>query len=159
LSELSCVQISDKGWHSRFKRSLQAALLLLAIQATATNGYFLAGVMENGFQGAGGVGIALPLDSLTVATNPAGLTAVGRRAELRRRDISSAAPRCNARCKAARRRIRWQRFRPFTCRKIAPADTFNASAGRVWRFTATRSRYQLPIPILMRVSAHRGPAG
>jgi len=52
-----------------------AALLLLARQASATNGYFLEGYGTDS-KAQAGVGIALPLDSLTVATNPAGLTAV-----------------------------------------------------------------------------------
>jgi long-chain fatty acid transport protein len=52
-----------------------AALLLLARQASATNGYFLEGYGTDS-KAQAGVGIALPLDSLTVATNPAGLTAI-----------------------------------------------------------------------------------
>ena len=57
------------------KRLGLAALLLVAQQATATNGYFLEGYGTDS-KAQAGVGIALPLDSLTVATNPAGLTAV-----------------------------------------------------------------------------------
>ena len=57
------------------KRLAPAALLLLAHQATATNGYFLQGYGTDS-KAQAGVGVALPLDSLTVATNPAGLTAV-----------------------------------------------------------------------------------
>jgi long-chain fatty acid transport protein len=52
-----------------------AGLLLVAQQAAATNGYFLEGYGTNS-KAQGGVGIALPLDSLTVATNPAGLTEI-----------------------------------------------------------------------------------
>ncbi len=52
-----------------------AVLLLIAQEATATNGYFLEGYGTNS-KAQAGVGIALPLDSLTVATNPAGLTDV-----------------------------------------------------------------------------------
>jgi long-chain fatty acid transport protein len=57
------------------KRLGFAALLLIARQAVATNGYFLEGYGTDS-KAQAGVGIALPLDSLTVATNPAGLTAV-----------------------------------------------------------------------------------
>jgi long-chain fatty acid transport protein len=57
------------------KRLRLAALLLLARQASATNGYFLEGYGTDS-KAQAGVGIALPLDSLTVATNPAGLTVV-----------------------------------------------------------------------------------
>jgi long-chain fatty acid transport protein len=52
-----------------------AALVLLARPASATNGYFLEGYGTDS-KAQAGVGIALPLDSLTVATNPAGLTVV-----------------------------------------------------------------------------------
>jgi long-chain fatty acid transport protein len=50
-------------------------LLLLAQESSATNGYFLEGYGTN-TKAQAGVGIALPLDSLTIATNPAGLTAI-----------------------------------------------------------------------------------
>jgi long-chain fatty acid transport protein len=52
-----------------------AVLLLAAQEAAATNGYFLEGYGTSS-KAQAGVGIALPLDSLTVATNPAGLTAI-----------------------------------------------------------------------------------
>jgi long-chain fatty acid transport protein len=52
-----------------------ALLLVVAQQANATNGYFLEGYGTDS-KAQAGVGIALPLDSLTVATNPAGLTAI-----------------------------------------------------------------------------------
>ena len=52
-----------------------AVLLVFAREANATNGYFLEGYGTNS-KAQAGVGIALPLDSLTVATNPAGLTAI-----------------------------------------------------------------------------------
>jgi long-chain fatty acid transport protein len=52
-----------------------ALLLVVARHANATNGYFLEGYGTNS-KAQAGVGIALPLDSLTVATNPAGLTAI-----------------------------------------------------------------------------------
>jgi len=51
------------------------ALLLGTPAAWGTNGYFLPGYGTNS-KAQAGVGIALPLDSLTVATNPAGLTEV-----------------------------------------------------------------------------------
>jgi hypothetical protein len=44
------------------------ALLLLARQASATNGYFLEGYGTDSKAQAGG--IALPLGSLTIASNP-----------------------------------------------------------------------------------------
>jgi long-chain fatty acid transport protein len=52
-----------------------AVLIAAAEQASATNGYFLEGYGTDA-KAQAGVGIALPLDSLTVATNPAGLAAV-----------------------------------------------------------------------------------
>lgn len=52
-----------------------AAMIVVARQANATNGYFLEGYGTNS-KAQAGVAIALPQDSLTVATNPAGLTAV-----------------------------------------------------------------------------------
>jgi len=59
-----------------FKKLLGVAgLFVIAQQASATNGYFLEGYGTN-TKAQGGVGIALPLDSLTIATNPAGLTEV-----------------------------------------------------------------------------------
>jgi long-chain fatty acid transport protein len=57
------------------KRLGAVVLLLITQQASATNGYFLEGYGTDS-KAQAGVGIALPLDSLTVATNPAGLTAV-----------------------------------------------------------------------------------
>jgi long-chain fatty acid transport protein len=58
------------------RRSFALAILLLGAQgANATNGYFLQGYGTDS-KAQAGVGIALPLDSLTIATNPAGLTAV-----------------------------------------------------------------------------------
>jgi hypothetical protein len=59
----------------RLKPLGAAALLLIAQQAAATNGYFSEGYGTNS-KAQAGVGIALPLDSLTIATNPAGLTEV-----------------------------------------------------------------------------------
>jgi long-chain fatty acid transport protein len=50
-------------------------LLLIAQDAAATNGYFLEGYGTNS-KAQAGVGIAVPLDALTIATNPAGLTDV-----------------------------------------------------------------------------------
>lgn len=51
------------------------AAMVAAPDANATNGYFLEGYGTDS-KGQAGVAIALPLDSLTVATNPAGLTAI-----------------------------------------------------------------------------------
>jgi long-chain fatty acid transport protein len=52
-----------------------AGLFLLAQESSATNGYFLEGYGTN-TKAQAGVGIALPLDALTIATNPAGLTGI-----------------------------------------------------------------------------------
>jgi len=53
----------------------------LATPALATNGYFSHGYGVKS-QGIGGVGIALPQDTLAAATNPAGLGLVGDRADV-----------------------------------------------------------------------------
>jgi long-chain fatty acid transport protein len=52
-----------------------------ASPALATNGYFSHGYGVKS-QGLGGVGIALPQDSLAAATNPAGLGLVGDRVDV-----------------------------------------------------------------------------
>jgi long-chain fatty acid transport protein len=52
---------------------LTTTLLLVAFDAQATNGYFSDGYGIKA-EGVAGVGIAFPQDSLTIATNPAGLT-------------------------------------------------------------------------------------
>jgi long-chain fatty acid transport protein len=54
---------------------------LVPFIAHATNGYFSHGYGAKA-QGIGGVGIALPQDTLAAATNPAGTAAVGDRADL-----------------------------------------------------------------------------
>jgi len=58
--------------------SVFLAGLLSGLPAWATNGYF-----SNGYgvqsQGLGGTGIALPLDGLAAATNPAGIALIGNR--------------------------------------------------------------------------------
>ena len=61
--------------------SLAALGLALPGVAWATDGYFLNG---NGAKakGAGGVGIALPQDSMAIATNPAAVTEVGHRLDI-----------------------------------------------------------------------------
>ncbi|HWU35293.1 MAG TPA: outer membrane protein transport protein [Methylovorus sp.] len=64
--------------HSVFWLPLIAAIPL---QAHATDGYFSHGYGVKS-QGAGGVGIALPQDTLSVAANPAGLTAIGNRLDI-----------------------------------------------------------------------------
>jgi len=53
-----------------------AGLLLAALSAQATNGYLAHGYGVKS-KGQAGVGIASPQDALTIATNPAGLVAVG----------------------------------------------------------------------------------
>jgi len=64
------------------KRRVAAGFLLVfgavALPAHATNGYFMHGY-GTASKAMGGVGYALPQDSLTVATNPAGLSLVGDR--------------------------------------------------------------------------------
>jgi len=60
---------------------LTLATLLAASQAQATDGYFAPGYGVKS-QGAGGVGYALPQDTLTVATNPAGLVWIGDRIDI-----------------------------------------------------------------------------
>jgi long-chain fatty acid transport protein len=52
---------------------LTTALLFVALDAHATNGYFSDGYGIKA-EGVAGVGIAFPQDSLTIATNPVGLT-------------------------------------------------------------------------------------
>jgi long-chain fatty acid transport protein len=54
---------------------------LTSNDANATNGYFAHGYSIKN-KALAGAGVALPLDSLTVSTNPAGLTEVGHRVDL-----------------------------------------------------------------------------
>jgi long-chain fatty acid transport protein len=65
-----------------FKHSVLAIATAVALGAVgtahATNGYFSHGYGTKQ-KGAGGVGAALPQDSLIIATNPAGITALGSR--------------------------------------------------------------------------------
>ncbi len=60
---------------------LTLATMLAASQAPATDGYFSPGYGVKS-QGAGGVGYALPQDTLTIATNPAGLAWIGDRIDI-----------------------------------------------------------------------------
>lgn len=53
-------------------------LIVFVNHAFATNGYFQHGYGIKS-QGMGGVGIALPQDSLTAAINPAGMGLIGNR--------------------------------------------------------------------------------
>lgn len=53
----------------------------IPLQAHATDGYFSHGYGVKA-QGAGGVGIALPQDTLSIAANPAGLAAIGNRLDI-----------------------------------------------------------------------------
>lgn len=64
-----------------FQRILSLSALLTAFHAHATDGYFAHGYGVKS-QGAGGVGIALPQDTLVIAANPAGLAWVGNRLDL-----------------------------------------------------------------------------
>ena len=68
---------------SRFKLSALAIATAMACSpaAFATNGYFKHGYGQIS-EGMGGVGVALPQDSLAAATNPAGLAFVGNRADV-----------------------------------------------------------------------------
>lgn len=61
--------------------SLFAVGMMTSPLANATNGYFAHGYGVKS-QGMGGVGIALPQDSLAAATNPAGMVMVGDRADV-----------------------------------------------------------------------------
>lgn len=61
--------------------SVLAAALMSPLMANATNGYFSHGYGIKA-KGMGGVGIALPQDSLAAATNPAGMVMVGDRIDL-----------------------------------------------------------------------------
>lgn len=69
---------------STFKLSAVAAALTATVvcspAALATNGYFVHGygTLSNGM---GGVGVALPQDSIAAATNPAGMAWIGNRAD------------------------------------------------------------------------------
>jgi len=65
---------------SRYKLLTLAALFAVS-QAHATDGYFTHGYGVKS-QGAGGVGYALPQDTLTVASNPAGLAWIGDRIDI-----------------------------------------------------------------------------
>ena len=58
-----------------------ATLMALSPLAHATNGYFSHGYGVQS-QSMAGVGIALPLDGLTAATNPAGTAFVGNRLDV-----------------------------------------------------------------------------
>jgi len=61
--------------------ALLPALALASTAAHATNGYLAHGYGTKS-KGAAGVGAALPQDALTIATNPAGLVAVGNRLDV-----------------------------------------------------------------------------
>ena len=67
-------------WHLA-PLTLIVAALLYPSHALATNGYFSNGYGVKG-QGLGGAGIALPLDGLAAATNPAGTAGVEDRIDL-----------------------------------------------------------------------------
>jgi long-chain fatty acid transport protein len=69
------------------KRNFRARAITVAVAcalapatALATNGYFQHGIGLKA-QGMGGAGIALPLDSIAAATNPAGMAFVGNRVD------------------------------------------------------------------------------
>ena len=67
-----------------FRTVLRTALALAiagASAAHATNGYVPHGYGIKS-KGAAGIGAALPQDTLTIATNPAGLVAVGHRSDI-----------------------------------------------------------------------------
>ena len=68
---------------SRFKLSALAIATAMACSpaAFATNGYFVHGYGTKS-SGMGGVGIALPQDAIAAATNPAGMSWVGSRADV-----------------------------------------------------------------------------
>ncbi len=58
--------------------AVSAGIATLSLSAQATNGYFSHGYGIKA-KGMGGVGVALPQDSLAAATNPAGMVLVGNR--------------------------------------------------------------------------------
>lgn len=70
---------------STFKLSAVAAAMTAAVicssTALATNGYFVHGYGTLS-SGMGGVGVALPQDSIAAATNPAGMAWIGNRADV-----------------------------------------------------------------------------
>lgn len=66
---------------ARLRFPLALSLLLPALPALATNGYFAHGYGNNS-KAQGGVAFALPQDTLVVASNPAGLALVGDRLDL-----------------------------------------------------------------------------
>jgi long-chain fatty acid transport protein len=74
---------SDMMQNTRFKLSALAIATAMACSsaAYATNGYFKHGYGQKS-EGMGGVGVALPQDSIAEATNPAGLAFVDNRADL-----------------------------------------------------------------------------
>lgn len=63
------------------KIAILIGALGLSASAFATNGYFADGYGMKSI-GMGGVGIALPQDSLAAATNPAGMVMVGDRMDI-----------------------------------------------------------------------------
>ena len=68
--------------NSRFKLSALAIATAMASSAAfATNGYFIHGLGTKA-NGMGGVGIALPQDSIAAAVNPAGISWTGSRADV-----------------------------------------------------------------------------
>lgn len=68
-------------WRQPRRSLIAVASLLACLPAYATNGYFAHGYGTRS-EGIAGIGIALPQDSLSGATNPATLSAVGSRLDL-----------------------------------------------------------------------------
>ena len=65
----------------RIRLTVLASLLATSGLATATDGYFQPGYSVQSV-GMGGVGIALPLDALAAAANPAGMALIGNRLDV-----------------------------------------------------------------------------
>jgi len=78
------MRFSRKGEIKKLLLGSAAAALLCGVAATdaqATNGYFAHGYSIKN-KAMAGAGVALPLDSITAATNPAGMVYVGNRYDL-----------------------------------------------------------------------------
>ena len=66
---------------SKLKNTLIALSAIIATEAVASNGTIMSGYGIKNIT-MGGVGTALPLDSIAAANNPAGMAKVGTRVDL-----------------------------------------------------------------------------
>ncbi len=78
----SLLKVRMRLHHSHLPLTLFSAVVLstLSVSSNATNGYFAHGYGVKA-EAIAGVGVALAQDSLTIATNPAGLASVGNRVD------------------------------------------------------------------------------